>query len=376
VARRLCLDHESRSLLIWLVDHHMSMSTVAQRRDIDDPQTIRDFREIVGSRERLDMLHLLTFVDGQAVGSTSWNEWRQTMLWQLYDLTAQALSTSGLDQINIETQRENLKKSVREDLPAEVSEEEIEAHFTHMPQRYWRRSDSTQVAWHLETAHEFFMRLLDEEIEATAPVIRWRHFPDRGYSEAVVCSWDRHGLFAKIAGSFAAARINILSADIFTRSDNLVLDIFQVCDLEHHAIRDGNRTNKVARLLSDSLTGRSEVQFSDQIREEYESMRRIPLQDKERFPTTIIFNNDDSAEYTILEVQTPDRLGLLYHILEVLAGCGIDVCLAKINTEKGAAMDVFYITDTQGTKIFDPERLQSIQQELKTTIDTLNQPYR
>lgn len=376
VARRLCLDLESRRTLIWLVDNHTTMSQIAQRRDIEDPATIEDMMELVENRPRLDMLHLLTFVDGQAVGTSNWSDWRQSILWQLYESTARALETSGVEQVNIETQRENLKQVVMEKLGDTISREEIDAHFTHMPNRYWRRVEAAELIWHLEIVHEFFMQLLDEESESTRPMVKWRHFPDRGYSEAVVCTWDRHGLFAKIAGSLASARLNILSADIYTRSDDIVLDIFQVCDLEHKAIKDGQRTAKMLNILSQSLKGDEEMSFGEQIVKEYESMRNMPLQDAERFPTKIVFNNDDSPEYTILEIQTPDRLGLLYHVLDVLEHSGIDIYLAKINTEKGAAMDVFYLTNSDGNKITSAEQLDSLTAKLKGSIDALNQPYR
>ncbi len=375
VARRFCLENESLSTLLWLVDHHMTMSSLAQRRDIEDPATIEDFRKLVGTRERLDMLHLLTFVDGQAVGSTSWNEWRQSLLWQLHEQTLRAIEASGVEQVDAATRRELLRASIRPRIPPSLMEDEIEAHFAHMPPRYWRRVDEDELLWHFDIIHAFFEQLLDGDGEGVSPVVRWRHFPDRGYSEAVVCSWDRHGLFSKIAGAFAAARINILHADIYTRSDDLVLDIFQVCDVEHRALEDEALMKKMSRVLDESLSGRHELSFEEVIREEYESMRHIPHQGEERFPTIVTLNNEDSNDYTILEIQTPDRLGLLYHILHVLTECGLDIGLAKINTEKGAAMDVFYVTDTDGQKITDPSRLTEIQSKLREMIQRLNAPY-
>ncbi len=376
VARRFCMTNETRSTLLWLVDHHISMSKMVQRRDIEDPSSIQDFVEIVGTRERLDMLHLLTFVDGQAVGSTGWNEWRQLLLWQLYERTLKAINTRDVEKVQTGTLIELLRKAVTPRLISLITEDEIEAHFIHMPERYWQRVEEDELIWHFEALHAFFEKLLNAEIEGSAPVVRWRHFPDRGYSEAVVCSWDRHGLFAKIAGSFAAARIHILNADIYTRADDLVLDIFQVCDLEHHAIQDESKIKKMVQILTESLTEINDFSFTEAIHQEYESMRYLPHQGDERFPTTIVFNNEDSADYTILEIQTPDRLGLLYYILQVLTECELDIELAKINTEMGAAMDVFYLIDTHGSKILEPSRLEFVQKKLLETIDKINQPYR
>lgn len=375
VARRFCLGHDTRSTLLWLVDHHMTMSNLAQRRDIEDPSTIEDFRTLVGTKERLDMLHLLTFVDGQAVGSTSWNEWRQSLLWQLYDQTGRSIAASGIAQVDSDARRRQLLAAVRPRLSPAIMEDEIEAHSAHMPQRYWNRVEEDELIWHFDAIHAFLEQLLHGEGQGFTPVVRWRHFPDRGFSEAVVCSWDRHGLFAKIAGAFAASRINILHADIYTRHDDMVLDLFQVCDLDHRAIEEESRLRKMETLLTASLSGAHEFSFEEVIREEYESMRHIPHQGEERFPTVVSLNNDDSAEYTILEIQTPDRLGLLHHILQTLTDCGLDIGLAKINTEKGAAMDVFYVTDTEGAKITDEKQLEKTQSAIREMIRKLNAPY-
>jgi [protein-PII] uridylyltransferase len=321
------------------------------------------------------MLHLLTFVDGQAVGSTTWNEWRQQLVWHLYQKTAHALEATGVEWIDANTQKESLRRELLPLLPSWILEDEIEAHFDCMPVRYWRRVGVKDLMKHFEVLHIFFESLFDAE-GAAGPVIRWRHFPDRGYTEVIVCSWDRQGLFAKIAGSFSAARVNILNADIYTRSDNLVLDIFQVCNLDHRCIEDESRLMKMERILKESLLGTWNQSFADIIQQEYESMRRMPLQGEEIFPTSIVFNNDDSKDYTILEIQTPDRLGLLYHILQVVTECGLNIGLAKINTEKGAAMDVFYVTDGEGQKITQLHQLNEIQKKLMEMMAKLNEPFR
>jgi [protein-PII] uridylyltransferase len=376
VARRLSLDSESLHTLLWLVDHHMTMFRLVRMRDLDDPATIEDFKSVVGSQEHLDMLHLLTYADEQGVGDTQRNEWRMALFWQLYEETSAALSRSGVEIQSVDALRENLRSSLDGRLPMQITRDEVEAHFRHMPGRYWRRIHEDELAWHMEIVHGFFEELARSEGAGAAPTVRWRHFPEAGCSEVVICTWNRHGLFAKIAGSFSASRINILNADIYTREDNVVLDIFQVCDLEHHAIREEVRLRKMATILSRTLSGPSEIDFAELIRKEHESMRRMPHQEEERFPTTITFNNEDSAEFTILEIQTPDRLGLLYHILDQLARCGIDINLAKINTVMGAAMDVFYLTDDRGNRITETSSLHVIQQQLRRTIEDLNEPFR
>ncbi|MDD2707752.1 MAG: [protein-PII] uridylyltransferase [Verrucomicrobiae bacterium] len=376
VARRFCLDPEARRILIWLVDHHITMSRLIHMRDIDDPATIRDFCQIAGSSQNLDMLHLMTFADTRTVSDTFQNEWRQSLFWQLYNQTFHALNHGAAQTDPVQDQRQRLRQETTGCLPQNVGPDEAEAHFASMPPRYWRCVTANDLLWHLNAIHTFFSRLINVETEIAPPSIQWRHFPDSGHSEVVICTWDRHGLFAKIAGSFAATRINILSAEIYTRSDNVVLDIFRVCDLEHHSIRDEHRLIRFTDILTKALARERPVSFTELIRKEYESMRRKPCQEEERFPTSIVFDNEDSAEHTILEIQTPDRLGLLYQILNVLAHCGLNISLARINTLLGAATDVFYLRDNGGRKITDPRQIDILRQKLRETIDLLNKPFR
>jgi [protein-PII] uridylyltransferase len=376
VARRLCLDRESGTTLLWLVDHHGTMSSLVARRDTEDPSTIEDFMRLVGSQPRLDMLHLLTLVDGLAVGGSTWNEWRQSLLWQLYHETSKAIAASGVARVDGEARRTELRAGLPPPLARKVSEEEVDAHFALMPARYWARVEPGELEWHLRTVHEFLEGLVDGEDDPAAAVVRWRPFADRGYTEVAVCSWDSHGLFSRIAGSFAAARVNILSADIYTRGDSLALDIFHVCDTEHRAVQDEARMSRVDQVLHGLLGGHLSRALPELIHEEYSSMRRMPHQGEEVFPTSISFNNEDSGSATILEIVTPDRLGLLYHVLDVLSNCDLDIGLARVSTEKGAAMDAFYLTDREARKITDGDRLQDIASRLRARIDELNRPFR
>ncbi|MCC7518229.1 MAG: [protein-PII] uridylyltransferase [Verrucomicrobiae bacterium] len=376
VARRLCLDRESARVLLWLVDHHGTMASLVARRDLEDPEVIEDFMRLVGSRLRLDMLHLLTWVDGLAVGSGAWNEWRQTLLWQLYQETAQALETSGVARVDADARRIELRKTLASAPAARIPDDELDAHFALMPARYWTRVEPDELDAHLQTIHEFLEGLAGGREEDAAAVVRWRPFVDRGYTEVAVCSWDRHGLFARIAGAFAATRINILSADIYTRGDRLALDLFHVCDLDHRAVREEARLARMREILRALLEGKLEKALPEVIHEEYASMRRMPHQGEELFPTRITFDNEDSDRATILEIVTPDRLGLLYHVLDELSRANLDVGLARITTEKGAAMDAFYLTDREGRKIADEDRLREVATRLRARIDELNRPFR
>ena len=253
-----------------------------------------------------------------------------------------------------EAQRLRLYRAMAEIADWAISPEELDMHFASMPVRYWARVDGVTLRWHLEMIHEFFAWLASADLAVTVPVVRWRHFPDRGVTEVAVCTWDRLGLLAKVAGSLAAVGLNIVRADVYTRSDNVVLDLFEVCNSAFGHVDDELALARVTRLLTAGLRPGSELGFE---------VRRRPGAVAGR-PPTVAFDNERSEAYTVLQIEAADRLGLLYDILQVLARFSIDIAHAIIVTDRGEAGDVFYLTGTDGRKITDSDRLHEVRDAL------------
>jgi [protein-PII] uridylyltransferase len=245
-----------------------------------------------------------------------------------------------------------------------IAQEEIEIHFAHMPSRYWSRVDTGSVRWHLNCLHEFLSRIVDPNEVATSPVVRWRHFPDRGITEVLVCTWDRVGLLAKVAGAFAEVGLNIVRADIFTRADSVVLDIFQVCDENYRHVDDESRLERMAQILDAALLAHRELALLG-LKEDRARLRATAdgVAGLGGLPVVKI-NNQRSEVFTILEVEARDRVGLLYLIFRTLADCEVDVAQAVITTEEGVAGDVFYLTDANGGKITDETRVREMTRQL------------
>ena len=264
------------------------------------------------------------------------------------------------------SEREGQHKAVAAELDCSFTEE-IDAHFHWMPERYFKTYDASLIAEHLRLQREFLRHRYDHDgVEAAlAPVIRWTHQPDRGHTECWVCTWERRGLFAKIAGSFAAAGLNILSADIYTRGDNIALDVFRVCDTSLNAATDPRDLSAVESVLRQALlTDRFDF---EPLLQKARRRRRLPkpLLQQIDFPTRTVITNEATNLYTLVEIQTPDRLGLLYELLRALGKLGINVILSRIATEKGAAVDSFYITAAAGERITDPTMMRKIQAALQ-----------
>ena len=262
-------------------------------------------------------------------------------------------------QKTFEAQRLRLFRAMAEIPDWGVSPEELDMHFASMPVRYWARVDGMTLRWHLEMIHDFFASLAQTESMMTTPVVRWRHFQDRGITEVAVCTWDRLGLLAKVAGALASVSLNIVRADVYTRADNVVLDVFEICNKDFGHVEDELSLEHVTRLLTAALSPGSTLGFTVFRTEEETAGRRPPL---------VAFDNDRSDAYTVLQVEAADRIGLLYDILQVLTRCEADIAHAIIVTEEGEAADVFYLADADGHKISDPDALQKIRDSLLTVL--------
>src|SRR5213593_3842380 len=229
VATRLQLSSQQRKSLILLVDHHLTLSRIAQQRNLDDPTTVAELASIVKNQKNLNALMLLTLADGQGTSGEAWSDWKESLVWELFHETSRYLADqkSYYEQTRIE--RETLQVSVAENLSPDYADE-IDAHFEFMPDNYFRGSDVPEIVEHLKLFRSFVEHLSSPGWHPLAAAVQWKALPEQGHSVVNFCTWERERLLAKIAGSFSVVPINILSADVFPRGDNVVLSIFRVCD--------------------------------------------------------------------------------------------------------------------------------------------------
>lgn len=367
VAVRLQLSTERRRSLILLVDHHMTMSSTAQRRNLDDPDTIIEFAQIVKDRPTLDALMLLTFADGQGVSDKAWSDWKESLVWQLYRSTRDFLAEGETTYLRNRRQREKQRKAVAAALDASYPDE-LDAHFQYMPDRYFETFQAPAIADHLRLVRQFLAYSHEHDtVEAgLSAAIQWKPQPDRGHTECWVCTWERKGLLAKLAGSFSAAGLNILSADIFTREDSIVLDMFRVSTAQNGAVVEPRDLAAVEGTLRSSLL--TETYDFQALLLKARKRRRgsAPVLQEMGFPTRTVITNEATSRQTLLEVQTPDRLGLLYDLLRALGKLGVNVVLARIATEMGAAFDSFYLTGAENERITDSATIKKIEEVIQS----------
>lgn len=365
-ALRLQLSSDQRKSLILLVDHHVTLSNTARQRNLDDPETIVEFGRVVRDQKNLDALMLLTLADGQGTSAEGWSDWKESLVWQLYDRTSKYLADQAGFYEQQKIERDSLQRVVTAELPPDYGAE-VEAHFEYMPDNYFRAFRVDEIAAHARLFRSFLEKLYLRDEPPSTPAIHWEAIPSQGHSTVSFCTWDSQQLLAKIAGSFSIVPLNILSADIYTRGDNVVLDIFRVSDLAARAVTDTNDIALVETTLRRALLDET-FDFGPLLEKARGAIGKKRRRDFE-FPTKIITDNKTHPNYTLIQIETPDRLGLLYDLLTVLGEEGVSIGLSRVSTEKGAATDTFYIVDsvTRG-KISGGNRLAALENRLRSAV--------
>ena len=348
---RIGLAAEDADKVIFLVAHHLTMSHIAQRRDIDDPKTIESLAAICRTPERLRMLYLLTCADMRAVGPGVMTGWQAQVLWDLYARTLAHLTGGQRERPT----REAVALRVTAAMRGEVPRTTLAAHLAMLSERYLATTSPQRIAAHL--------RLLDRLGEEGVLATELFHHPDLGSSELVVATRDVPGLFSLIAGTLAAQGINILSAQIHTRADGIVIDTFQVNDPFGEAVTEEARWRRTLEALRRVLRGEASV-------EELLARRRgvHPGPEGVAGPPKISLDNQLSDSHTVLEVKCPDRVGLLYVITRTLSAHGLDIASARIATEIDQAYDTFYLTDRQGRRLEDDLAMGRVRESLEDAL--------
>ena len=305
VAVRLQLSSEQRRSLVLLVDHHVTLSSMAQQRNVDDPATVIELANIVKSPSNLDLLMLLTLADGQGT-SDLWSDWKESLVWSLYHATARYLRDQEGFIAQTKIERDKLRQTVDRKARSRVS-----------PTKSKRTSITCRTTTFAPSTSKTSLRIstsfkrsgaifICATIRPPTPALLWEALPQEGHSVVSICTWERQHLLASIAGAFAVASVNILSADIFIRDDNLVLDVFRVCNQKLQAVTDPAEIAGVESILRIAL---QEERFNfDPL---LASVRRKTKTRSSEidFPTRITIENKSHPTCTLIEVETSDRLG-------------------------------------------------------------------
>ncbi|MEM7522138.1 MAG: [protein-PII] uridylyltransferase, partial [Pseudomonadota bacterium] len=348
VAPRLGLKQDDVDTVEWLVRYHLLMSDMAQKRDIADPRTVRDFAKAVQTVKRLDLLCVLTVCDIRGVGPTTWNNWKAVLIRALYRQTRRALET-GLEDLNRANRGAEAKKALRtalSDWPRKTLQTETARHYD----PYWQ-------GLHV-TAHVAFAKLF-EGMDKNDILIDL--FPDEDRDATRVCFVmpDHPGIFARLAGALALVGANVVDARSYTTKDGYVTDAFWVQDAEGNAY-EASKLPRLRQMIVKTLRG--EVVARDALK----SRDKVKKREKAfRVPTHITFDNDGSEIYTIIEVDTRDRPGLLYDLARALTDTNVYVANAVIATYGEQVVDTFYVKDMFGLKYYSLSKQRTLEKRLR-----------
>jgi [protein-PII] uridylyltransferase len=354
VALRLCprlgLSEAETETAAWLVEHHLLMSTIAQSRDLGDPQTIQSFAAVVQTLERLKLLLLLTVADIKAVGPGVWNGWKGELLRTLYYETEVVLA-GGHSAVERKERVGRMQRALMAEL-ADWPEEQRTAYAQRHYPAYWLKVDLPR-----KVKHARFLADAEARGETTATLVETDSF--RGVAELTILAPDHPRLLAIITGACAAAGGNIVDAQIFTTTDGLVLDtifISRAFDMDDDELRRGER---IAAAIVKALKG--EVKIADLV-----AQRRQPPARAGAFHLApeVIVDNALSNRHTVLQVSGLDRPGLLYDLTTVIGKQNLNITSAHIATFGEKAVDVFYVTDLTNAKVASAQRQTSIRKAL------------
>ena len=359
VARRLQLAPNRRKMLITLVNAHGEMSDIARSRNLEDPATVEEFAGIIRDPLILEALMILTLADGMGTSDEGWSDWKEQLVWQLYHQAKAYLIDSEGFREEQRHRREELRQRVSEKLTADFADE-IEAHFTGMPERYFAFKETAEICNHLRLFRSFFNQSLRTSGSHLDPVIEWIDHPEAGHAEVVVCGWDRGRLLERISAAFLEAGINVMGADIYTRTDQLALDIFRVSNHRSEPLP----REKARKIFEDKLSDLLQAPGSRIVPEPKRKLPRDRAPEDE-LPIRVLLNNNAHPTCTIIEVQAPDRVGLLYQLLRAISHGGITIEAARIATEQKAALDVFYLRKKDGEKIRTGNTLARLERRIR-----------
>ncbi len=362
IARRLGLDREEEADVAFLVLHHLTMSAMAERRDVHDSRTIQNLANLVGTRARLRALYLLTIADVRSVSREAWTRWKAGLLEELYRSTAEWLEAGEGEASGLFVQRaiaraEQVEQEVVARLgAAAVDVERARALLDSMPRRYLLEHDAPAIAEHLRCALDFLVG------GGTAGVyVVPRQDPAHALG-IMVFAEDRPGLLATMTGVLTACGHNILGAQVYTARDGLALQIYALAPIPGDLPEQELERSRLQDRFVAVLEGRTSVESMLQARRgRAPSVARV-------VPPSARITNDESDFYTIVDVEATDRPGLLHDITRTLTAAGLDVGMSRVSTRAMRVNDSFYVT-ARGRKIQARRRLAALETALLAAIE-------
>ncbi len=353
---RLGLSEERTMRVLFVVEHHLLMSHLAQSRDLSDSRLILELAQLCGDRVNLRNLYLATFADIRASSRDAWTDWKGQLLRELFERAAEMLET-GADNPDkamelIEARVEVRRAGAREELTRQgVGQEKVDEFFEEMPRRYFIGHTPKQIARHAKVV----LRHAEKRVPTTA----FREMRG-GFTEFILCTADAHGLYSNVAGTLSAHRFNILGSNVYTSRMGLALEIYRLTSPSGGPEEREMAWGEFEQSLCGVLGG--EISLEGLVRQ-----GRLPLGGPTlpaRQPPRVMISNTESDFYTLVDVIADDRIGLLYDVTRCLGEHGLEIYISKAATIKDQVTDTFYLKGPDGRKLRDPDALERLEEDL------------
>jgi [protein-PII] uridylyltransferase len=358
ILKRFNYDNSKAEDILFLVGNHLLLAETATRRDLNDEKAVVQCARTIGDVERLKMLYLLTWADSKATGPRAWNEWIANLIQELFFKILHILEKKELATPHAKVKVKETSSEVRRLMSDQIDNRELDRSLEVISPRYMLNTSPHNIIVHLSMNQRLKECLINHE--PAAFILEAKRDDSEGCWEISFLAKDRPGLFSDIAGVLALNNINILSADIYTWRDGTAVDIFKVTE-PLDSIHPDMIWNNVKRDLRRAFTGKISLEYrlSERRAPSILSQKKAPAR-----PPKVTLDNRASDFFTVIEIFTDDRVGLLYTITNTLYNFRLDIRIAKIATKADQVADVFYVRDFEGQKVEDKEQIMEIKNAL------------
>ena len=372
--KRFDVSPEGCAVVSFVIQNHLAMARFWQKRDVDDPNTAAAFADLVLDPERLRMLYVHTFCDARGTTVDLWNSYKDTLHTTLFRATLERLKHGPTLAASYEAK----KLMTQQDLIAQripgISDDEIAAHFSLLPDRYFIHTEGSEIALHIQMVNKLFTSIAAADSVGTLrPIIEWKDDLNRSLTVVNVVTWDRAGLFYKLAGALSVAGLSILGAKVISRTDHIAIDTFYVVEPGRGVVQSAAAQEIFAKTIESALVSNKDL-YPDIVAQakKIAATRYLSTTNGEAlhssFPPTVEVYHELSMERTIVEIQARDQIGLLYRLAKTVSDHGFDTTFARIGTERGVAIDTFYIESGDHAAVENPERLHALRDALAEVI--------
>lgn len=373
VLKRFGISEKQQQQVLFIIQNHLTMTRIWRRFDLEDPKTAESFAKTVQDVENLRFLYVHTYCDARGTAPDLWNDYKETLHRILFERTLAQLSQKK----PVEQKRGKKKQILFEQMstqPAQgIAQEEVDAHFKNLPERYFDSVPLKDIQYHLRTANQFMAQnRMTKSIQTLTPIIEWYNDSKLNLTVVHVATWDRVGLFYKLAGALTLAGVNIKSTKAFSRKDHISIDSFYVMGSEGGVVTDKNVQMAFRAHCEECLVYGKHLASEIERMEDSSKSRKVLNKEFLNLPiaTQVKAYYEASLSQTIIEITANDQIGLLYKIARQIYAIGFEITFARIATEREVAMDTFYIEPIKTYRHVDDNILAEIQETIKTIIDT------